>query len=255
MGFLLLNIILGFLVGATAGYLGTIMLSRKTTVMSGPLGHLALPGAALALLYGINMAIGAFPSLLLSALLIWLIQKRTNLPEEVITAIVFVFGVGISLLFLPIDKAEEAFVGNIVGISEIDSLVFISITLLALILLYYLYKKLVLFSISEELARIEGIDTKKLALVYLLILATIIAIGVNLVGGLLTVAIIALPSATAKNLSKSLKQYSIFGFLFGGVYSLLGIILSIYANLPVGPSIILVSSLGFFSSILFSKSR
>jgi ABC-type Mn2+/Zn2+ transport system permease subunit len=62
MSLLILNIILGFLIGGAAGYLGTILLSRKTTVMSGPLGHLALPGAALALVYGINMAIGAFPS-------------------------------------------------------------------------------------------------------------------------------------------------------------------------------------------------
>jgi ABC-type Mn2+/Zn2+ transport system permease subunit len=223
--------------------------------MSGPLGHLALPGAALALVYGINMAIGAFPSLLISAFLIWLIQKRTGLSEEVITAIVFVIGVGIALLFLPIDKAEAAFVGDIINISELDSLAFISITLLVLILLFLLYKKLVLFSISEELARVEGINTRSLSLIYLLMLATIIAIGVNIVGGLLTVAIIALPSATARNISKSLKQYSSLGFLFGGVYSLLGILLSIYTTLPVGPSIIVVASLGFFASIAFAKSR
>jgi ABC-type Mn2+/Zn2+ transport system permease subunit len=255
MSLLILNIILGFLVGAAAGYLGTILLSRKTTVMSGPLGHLALPGAALALVYGINMAIGAFPSLLASAFLIWLIQKRTGLSEEVITAIVFVIGVGIALLFLPIDKAEAAFVGDIINISELDSLAFISISLLVLFLLFLLYKKLVLFSISEELARVEGINTRSLSLIYLLMLATIIAIGVNIVGGLLTVAIIALPSATARNISKSLKQYSSLGFLFGGVYSLLGILLSIYTKLPVGPSIIVVASLGFFASIAFAKSR
>jgi ABC-type Mn2+/Zn2+ transport system permease subunit len=255
MSLLILNIILGFLVGAAAGYIGTIMLSRKTTVMSGPLGHLALPGAALALVYGINMAIGAFPSLLVSAFLIWLIQKRTALSEEVITAIVFVIGVGIALLFLPIDKAEEAFVGDIVNINELDSLVFILITLVVLILLFLLYKKLVLFSISEELARLEGINTRNLSLIYLLSLATVIAIGVNIVGGLLTVAIIALPSATARSISKNLKQYSSLGFLFGGFYSVFGILLSIYTNLPVGPSIIVVSSVGFFASIAFAKSK
>jgi len=255
MSLLILNIILGFLIGGAAGYLGTILLSRKTTVMSGPLGHLALPGAALALVYGINMAIGAFPSLLVSAFLIWLIQKRTSLSEEVITAIVFVIGVGIALLFLPIDKAEAAFVGDVINISEFDSLAFISITLLVLILLFLLYKKLVLFSISEELARVEGINTRSLSLIYLLMVATIIAIGVNIVGGLLTVAITAFPSATAKNISKSLKQYSSLGFLFGSAYSLLGILLSIYTKLPVGPSIILVASFGFLASIIFVKRK
>jgi ABC-type Mn2+/Zn2+ transport system permease subunit len=201
------------------------------------------------------MAIGAFPSLLVSAFLIWLIQKRTGLSEEVITAIVFVIGVGIALLFLPIDKAEAAFVGDIINISEFDSLAFISITLLVLILLFLLYKKLVLFSISEELARVEGINTRSLSLIYLLMVATIIAIGVNIVGGLLTVAITAFPSATAKNISKSLKQYSSLGFLFGSAYSFLGILLSIYTKLPVGPSIIVVSSLGFLASIIFVKRR
>ena len=47
-------------IGAAAGYLGTLMLSKRMSLVGGPLGHLTLPGIALALLCGFDVSIGAF---------------------------------------------------------------------------------------------------------------------------------------------------------------------------------------------------
>ncbi|MGQ9759397.1 MAG: metal ABC transporter permease, partial [Candidatus Methanomethylicaceae archaeon] len=55
--------------------------------------------------------------------------------------------------------------------------------------------------VSEDLAKVEGISVKKYNLVYLLLIATIVALGAKLVGGLMTAAIVAIPSASARNLS------------------------------------------------------
>lgn len=249
----LLNIILGMVIGAVAGYIGTIMLSRKMAIVSGPLGHLALPGAAIALVLGINMSIGAFPGLLVSAALIWWLKKKTSLSEESLTAIVFVAGVGVSMLFLPIDKAEAAFVGDIVHIKSFDAAMFLATALLVLFAVRHYYKDLILAGISNEIAKVEGVDVKRIELIYLLSVALIVALGVNIIGGLLTVAIVVLPSATAKNLSKSLKWYSALGLVSGGVYTLLGILVSSYAGLPVGPSIILVGVCGFLASVIIKN--
>ena len=58
------SLISGIFIAGCAAYLGTLMLSRKMVVVAGPLGHLALPGAALALIYGFNLSLGAFPFVL-----------------------------------------------------------------------------------------------------------------------------------------------------------------------------------------------
>jgi ABC-type Mn2+/Zn2+ transport system permease subunit len=69
-GQLALSLISGVFIAGSAAYLGTLMLSRKMAVVAGPLGHLALPGAALAIVYGFSISLGAFPFVVLGILLI-----------------------------------------------------------------------------------------------------------------------------------------------------------------------------------------
>lgn len=58
----LLSLISGAFIGGSAGYLGSLMLSRGMALVAGPLGHLTLPGIALALLWSFDVSLGAFPS-------------------------------------------------------------------------------------------------------------------------------------------------------------------------------------------------
>jgi ABC-type Mn2+/Zn2+ transport system permease subunit len=68
-------------------------------LVAGPLGHLTLPGIALALIYGFDVSLGAFPFVILGIVLIWLFEMRTKLPMEALTAIVFSSGVALAFLF------------------------------------------------------------------------------------------------------------------------------------------------------------
>ena len=85
----ILSLITGILIGAVSGYLGTLMLSKRMTLVAGPLGHLTLPGIALALIYGFDVSLGAFPFVILGIVLIWILEIWTKLPMEALTAIVF----------------------------------------------------------------------------------------------------------------------------------------------------------------------
>ena len=109
----LLSLIAGIFIGGVAGYLGTLMLSKKMALVAGPLGHLTLPGIALALLYGFDVSLGAFPFVILGIILIWLFEMRTKISMEALTAVVFSSGVAIAFLLLPIGQAEAALVGDI----------------------------------------------------------------------------------------------------------------------------------------------
>ena len=68
---LTLTVISGIFISGAAAYLGTLMLSKKMSVVAGPLAHLALPGVALAIIYGFSLSLGAFPFVILGAILIW----------------------------------------------------------------------------------------------------------------------------------------------------------------------------------------
>jgi ABC-type Mn2+/Zn2+ transport system permease subunit len=51
-----LSLTAGIFIGGAAGYLGSLMLSKRMALVAGPLGHLTLPGIALALLYDFNVS-------------------------------------------------------------------------------------------------------------------------------------------------------------------------------------------------------
>ncbi len=249
----LLSLIAGIFIGGVAGYLGTLMLSKKMALVAGPLGHLTLPGIALALIYGFDVSLGAFPFVILGIIVIWLFEMRTKLPMEALTAIVFASGVAITFLFLPIEQAETALVGDISKVGFWDTLLVSFLCLSLFLIIKRIYYKVVLISISEDLAKSEKVNVKKYNFLYLAAIAIIIALGVKMVGGLLTVALIAIPAAIARNLSKNLFQFSLFGLLFGATSSFFGILVSKAIGFPAGPLIILVATFFFLISLIFKK--
>jgi len=244
-------LITGIFVGGVAGYLGSLMLSRRMTIVVDPLSHLALPGVALALIFGKDVSLGAFLFLFFGTILIWFLEQKTKLPTETIIAILFSIALAITFLFLEEEKLHEALVGEISKISVLDGAITILISLFVFFLIQKIYQKILLISISEDLAMAEKINLRKYQFLYLLSISAIVALGVKFVGGLLVAGLTALPAASARNLSKNLKTYKILSPLFGAISAFFGILIFKITNFPAGPLIIISSSLIFLLSTIF----
>jgi zinc transport system permease protein len=89
-----------------------------------------------------------------------------------------------------------------------------------------------LMNISEDLAKSQKINVEKYNLFYLLLIALIVALGVKVVGGLLTAAIVAIPAVTSRNLAKTIAKYKFSALSFGILSSAFGIFLSQLTSLP-----------------------
>jgi len=248
-----LSLVCGGFIGGIAGYLGTLMLSKRMALVAGPLGHLTLPGIALALIYGFDVSLGAFPFVILGIILIWLFELRTKLPMEVLTAIVFASGVAISFLFLPIEQAETALVGDITKVSLSEVIVTGALCLLVFFAIKKIYPQMVLINISEDIAKAEKTNVKKYNFLYLGAIGLVVALGVKVVGGLLTAALVAIPASASRNFSRNLSQYTYLATFFGIISALFGILLFKLTGFPAGPLIILTSGLIFLISVIFKK--
>lgn len=250
---LLLSLLSGIFIGGAAGLLGSLMLPRRMSLVAGPLGHLALPGIALALIYGLDISLGAFPFVIAGIIFIWLFERRTKLPAEALTAVVFATGVAVAFFFLPIGQAEAALVGDISSIQLNDAIFSIALCILTIFVVEIIYSKMTLINISEDLAKAQGIDVGKYTLLYLILIALVVALGVKVVGGLLTAAIVAIPAATSRNLAKNLTQYKFLSLCFGILSSVAGILLWHLTLLPAGPLIIVSNAFLFIISAIFKK--
>ena len=249
----LFSLITGIFISGVAAYLGTLMLSKRMALVAGPLGHLALPGIALALIYGFDITLGAFPFIILGIILIWVFELRTKLPMEALTAVVFASGVAIAFLFLPIEQAKTALIGDVSRVGLYDTIISVTLSSIIFVILKRSYSKFVMLNISEDLARVQGIDVKKYNLIYLALIGVVVALGVKIVGGLLTAALVAIPAAASRNLSKNLFEYSFLSILFGIFSCTGGIFLAQVFNMPAGTLIILVNTLIFLVSVVLKR--
>lgn len=240
-------------IGAVAGYLGTLMLTKRMSLVGGPLGHLTLPGITLALIYGFDVSIGAFAMLVLAIILIWLFERRTKLPLETLTAIVFTSSVAIAFLFLPSEEVELALIGDISQLSFATTLLSVFFSIIAFLVVKRIYKKMVFIAISEDLAKSEEVNVDKYNLIYLLAVALVIGLGIRIVGSLLTAAIVSIPAATSKNLSINMRQYAYGGTIAGGLAGIMGIIIFQAFSIPAGPAVIISSAGLFLMSVIFKR--
>ena len=246
-------IAIGAAVGSVAAYIGSLMVTKRMTLMAGPLGHLTLPGVALALIYNFDVSIGAIIFLTIGITCIWLLEKKTHLPIEALTAIVFTASVATAFLFLPEEKSQPALLGDISQLTWQIVLITVLISAIIFFIMHYIYNRMMLITISPDIAQTNGIPVAWYNFIYLACIALMIALGVRIVGGLMTVALVAIPASTSKNISRNLSAYAYVSLLCGGISCIVGIILAQLILIPVGPAIILSSTALFLLSLFIKR--
>lgn len=243
----------GVLVGLTSGYLGSLMVLRRMSLVGDALSHVALPGLALGILFNFSPFIGAFVALTAAIVLIWMIERKSHLPTETLVGIFFTLSLAIGLLITPEPELLEALFGDIVKTSAFEAILAGAFSIAAFLIAQHIYQKLILGTISEDLAKSVGVDTKKADFIFLLLVALVVALGIKIVGTLLMGSLVIIPAATAKNFSKNLVAYSGFSALLGGVSATAGIFISSWSGFAPGPMVVIVGAVFFFISLAFKR--
>lgn len=241
------------MVGGTAGYLGSLMITKRTALIGDAFGHVALPGIAIALVYSFDPSAGALIALLIGVLLIWLFELKTKLPIEALTGIVFTASVAIAFLFLPEEQISSALIGDISSVNITEVLITLVFCSILILVLKSIYQKVLLMNMSELIAKTEHINVKLINLVFLICVAVIVAIGIKITGSLLIGALVITPAATARNLAKNLSQYTYGSFILGSCFCLIGLILYKVTGYSAGPMTILTASIIFIISMILKR--
>jgi len=221
---LIFLLLVGALVGASSGYLGSFMILKRMSLVGDALSHVALPGIAIALSMGINPMLGALVALLFAILGIWYLGLHSEVYPEAIVGVFFTASLALGLLLTPEPELLEALFGNIDKIGIADGILAIAGAIVIFGITYFISKKLILGIVSEDLAKSQKINISKINLVYLLMVALVVALGVKFLGTLLTGAMVIIPAVTAKNLAKSIRSFQSLAIFFGLFSAVAGIL-------------------------------
>src|SRR3990167_8472134 len=236
---ILFQLLVGVLIGLGAGYLGSFMILKRMSLVGDVISHVALPGIAIALIFRINPFFGAFAALFLAIIGIWFLEIKTELPSETLVGIFFALSLAFGILITQEPELLETLFGDITKIGPADALITVALIAVIFFTMFRIYRGLTLSVVSKELAQSTGINVSKTSFLFLLMVATVVALGLKVTGVFLMGALVIVPAAAAKNVSVGLTSFTRLAALFGGISALGGILFAGYFNLHPGPIVVL----------------
>ncbi len=252
---LLFLLLVGGLVGAAAGYLGSFMVLKRMALVGDALSHVALPGMALAIMWHYSPIWGALVTLMVAVVGIWYVEQTSTIYPEALVGVFFTTSLALGVLLTPEPDLLEALFGSIEKVTTGEGVAVILLAAGMMLVTSLLAKKLLLGIISEELAKSLGVNSGKINLIYLALVGLIVTLGVRFVGTLLMGALVIIPAVSARNISQGIRQYYLYSIGFGAISALVGVSLAQVYQFNSGPVVVLTSTALFGLTYLLKRLR
>ncbi len=223
--------------GLVAGTLGPLIVMRRMSFAVHGTAELAFTGAAAALLLGVGVGYGALAGAVVAALLLGLLGGRESDRDSVIGVILaFGLGLGVLLLWYYPGRTSNKFgilVGQIVAIEPTDLTALLIAAVVVLVVLALVYRPLLFSSVDPAVATARGVPGGLLAPLFAVLIGVATALGVQIVGALLVVALMVTPAAAAARVTASPLRATVLAVVFAELAALGGIVLSLAPGAPV----------------------
>lgn len=258
----------GLMIGLVAPVLGVFLVVKRLSMIADALSHITLSGIAFSLLLGkhvslfagLNPIYMAITFSLTGALGVEKLRKTYKNYEEMAIPIIMSAGIGTGVLFISMAKGFNVnlfsyLFGSIVAITRTDMLAILAIGCFVILITLLFYKELFSLSFDEEHARLTGLASKSINLLFIVMVALVIASAMRMVGILLVSSLMVLPVASSMKLAKSFKQTLFYSILFGEMAVLSGLYLSFLMDWAPGGTIVVISCLMLCFVIIWQKWR
>ena len=244
----------GLLTGALGGLLGSFAVLRQLSFFSDALGHSALLGITLGILLGLNPTLVLIPFAVLFALVVSRLVERSALPTDALLNIVYSSSLAIAVVALSFVRSykggiHQLLFGDILCISWLDLGLIVVLLITAVGYLGLTRRDQILLTLDEPLALSRGVAVPLHRLLFIVLLAVVVAISIKAVGVLLISAFVVIPACASRLVSVRFNGYVALAAGLGAICAVLGLLLSGSLNLPSGPCVVLMQLLGFLLAL------
>ena len=253
--FFIRAIMAGVGVALVAGPLGCFIVWRRMAYFGDTLAHAGLLGVAVAFLFEINVTLAVFAISALISVIMVVLQRRGTLSSDSLLGLLSHSALALGLVaigfmsWLRVDLNAFLF-GDILSVSTTDIAIIYLGGIAVLATLAGIWRYLFAATVNFELAKAEGMRPDAFNLIFMLLLAIVIAIAIKIVGVLLITAMLIIPAATARRFAASPEQMAFIAAILGAAAVLGGLFGSLEWDTPSGPSIVVASFLLFVISLL-----
>jgi len=248
-------IVAGIGVALVAGPLGCYIVWRRLAYLGDTLSHAGLLGIALALLFQINITLSIFLVSVFVSLALIFMQRRVTLSSDALLGLLAHSTLALGMVALSfmtwvrVDLMGFLF-GDILAVTTFDIAIIWGGGLCVLIVLMIFWKSLFAATVNLELARAEGMKPEQANIIFMLLLAAVIAITMKIVGVLLITSMLIFPAAIARRFASGPEQMAILSAMIGIIAVFGGLFASLQWDTPAGPSIVAAASVFFVLTAL-----
>jgi ABC-type Mn2+/Zn2+ transport system permease subunit len=275
-------LIVGPIMAAVCALLSVFVVLRRMAMISEAVAHAGLGGLALSLLlgywwgfansyWGQELITGGF--CIGTALLIGLFSRGRDVTVDSAIGIFLVAAVasGVVMMFvrrslpgaapMPLEP-ETVLFGSINSVTSTDAWLIVIAAIAVFAIVFLMLPSFIYTAMDEEMARVNGVKTTLVHLLLLIMVSTVIALAARMVGTLMINALMILPGATARMMSRR----------FGGVLAIslvvgvLGVSGGLFASIcmtevpylsavPTGPVLVLTLFVIFLATWLVRRFR
>ena len=228
------------------GLMSTMIVTGRMSFFSDALGHSAFTGIAIGCICGLSAPIWAAVLFsILFALLFSFVRNRSNQAADTLIGVFSSAAVALGIFIATMGggsftKYNKYLIGDILSITPGENGLLAIV--LGLVIVFWLVSsnRLTLTAIHPQLASSRGIPVKLSQTLYTVAIALVVTLTISSVGLLILNSLLVLPAASARNVSRNLRQYHGFSILFALIAGISGLTLSYYLGSSAGAAISLV---------------
>ena len=243
------------------GLMSTMIVTGRMSFFSDALGHSAFTGIAIGAIFGITMpTLSAVIFSVAFALLFSYVRSRSNQAADTLIGVFSSTAVALGIFVATLGggsftKYNKYLIGDILSVTP-GEIGMLALVLLAVIFFWiFCANRLTLTAIHPQLASSRGIPVGLSQTLFIVAIAVVVTLSISSVGLLILNSLLVLPAASARNISRNLKQYHGFSVLFALIAGVAGLIVSYYLGCSAGAAISLILALIFTVTFFLRKGR
>ena len=256
------NALLALLIMAPLfGLLSTMIVTGRMSFFSDALGHSAFTGIAIGALCGMAAPTGAAVAFSVGfALLFSFVRSRSNQAADTIIGVFSSSAVALGIFVATMGggsftKYNKYLIGDILSVTP-GEIGMLALVLVAVVIFWILCaNRLTLTAIHPQLASSRGIPVGMSQTLFVTAIAVVVTLSISSVGLLILNSLLVLPAASARNISRNLKQYHCYSVLFALVAGIGGLTVSYYLGCSAGAAISLILAAIFTVTFTLRKGR
>jgi len=245
LGLVTNSIIACAILGIVGGLIGVFVIQRDMAFAVHGISELSFAGAAAALLIGVDVLLGSIVGSLIAAVMIGLLGARAR-DRNSIVGVLMPFGLGLGILCLALYQGRSAnkfglLTGQVVAVDGQQLWSLIAVSIAVLVVLLVIWRPLAFDSLDPDVASARGVPSRRISIIFMLVLGLAVAVAVQIIGALLVLALLVTPAAAAIRVTHSAVLVPVLSMVFGLVSALGGILVAVGSSLPVSPFITTIS--------------